>query len=179
MSTVATSKPVKAKGESCVNCLESLPRPEQPPQIHNVLVAVDFSEYSAAALRYGMFLAESFSANLILAHAAEPYICAEDLAAGLTVSAVDARCIEIQTAKLESLRQTVKTSVSAVSVVTKGTPWSQIVAMAKTSNADLIILGTHGRTGLKHALMGSTAERVVRHAACPVLVVHLPVGGTN
>jgi nucleotide-binding universal stress UspA family protein len=55
-----------------------------------------------------------------------------------------------------------------------GTAWNRIVGAAKSWNADLIVLGTHGRTGLKHALMGSTAERVVRHANCPVLVVHWP-----
>jgi universal stress protein A len=55
-----------------------------------------------------------------------------------------------------------------------GTAWNQIVEMAKSWNADMVVIGTHGRTGLKHALLGSTAERVVRHAACPVLVVHSP-----
>ncbi len=55
--------------------------------------------------------------------------------------------------------------------VRDGVPWQEIVAAARETNTDLIILATHGRTGLKHVLLGSVAERVVRHAPCPVLVV--------
>ena len=52
-----------------------------------------------------------------------------------------------------------------------GTPWNETVAIAKRDpSIDLIVMGTHGRTGLKHALLGSVAEKVVRHAPCPVLV---------
>jgi universal stress protein A len=53
----------------------------------------------------------------------------------------------------------------------KGVPYHEIVQAGQQFKADLIVLGTHGRTGLQHVFMGSTAERVVRHAACPVLVV--------
>jgi universal stress protein A len=56
--------------------------------------------------------------------------------------------------------------------VLTGAPWDQIVAAARDDSAiDLIVMGTHGRTGLKHALLGSVAEKTVRHAPCPVLVV--------
>jgi len=145
-----------------------------PPQILNILVAVDFSDYSRAALDYATFLAEGFGATLTLAHAVEPYIYPEDLSAGLTIDQIDSRWMQKQKEKMETLRQTIKEGIPAVVVVTMGTAWNQIIAMAKSWNADLIVIGTHGRTGLKHALMGSTAERVVRHATCPVLVVHAP-----
>jgi len=56
-------------------------------------------------------------------------------------------------------------------VVQMGEPWKEITNLAKRWNIDLILLGSRGLTGLKHALLGSTAERVVRHAPCPVLVV--------
>jgi nucleotide-binding universal stress UspA family protein len=102
----------------------------------------------------------------------EPYVYPEDLSAGFTIEQIDARWIQKQKEKLEALRQTIKKGIPATVVVTMGTPWNRIVGAAKSWNADLIVIGTHGRTGLKHALMGSTAERVVRHATCPVLVVH-------
>jgi hypothetical protein len=61
--------------------------------------------------------------------------------------------------------------VSVSHVLHTGVPDEEIVELARTSHADLIVLGTHGRTGLARLLMGSTAERVVRHACCPVMVV--------
>ncbi len=149
-------------------------RPASPPQIQNILVAVDFSDYSSAALAYATFLAENFGATLTLVHAVEPYVYPEDLSAGFTIDQIDARWIQKQKEKLEVLRQTIKEGIPASVVVTMGTAWHGIIDAAKSWNADLIVIGTHGRTGLKHALVGSTAERVVRHAICPVLVVHLP-----
>jgi universal stress protein A len=143
-----------------------------PPRIRKILVAVDFSEYSTAALQYATYLAESFGASLTLVHSVEPYVYPEDLSAGFTIEEVDARWSQKQKEKLEALRQTLKPGIPSTVIVTMGTAWNRIVGMAKSQNADLIVIGTHGRTGIKHALMGSTAERVVRHAACPVLVVH-------
>jgi nucleotide-binding universal stress UspA family protein len=149
-------------------------RSAKAPEIQNILVAVDFSDYSEAALKYATFLAETFGATLTLVHSVEPYIYPEDLSAGYTIEELDARWIKKQKDKLETVRQTIKEGIPTTVVVTMGAAWNRIVGAAKSWNADLIVIGTHGRTGLKHALMGSTAERVVRHATCPVLVVHLP-----
>jgi nucleotide-binding universal stress UspA family protein len=66
-------------------------------------------------------------------------------------------------------------SVGALEVGTKllqGVAWDEIVRFAKTEGFDLIVMGTHGRTGIKHALLGSITEKVVRTASCPVLTVH-------
>jgi universal stress protein A len=145
-----------------------------PPQIQNILVAVDFSDYSRAALEHATFLAEKFGATLTLVHSVEPYVYPEDLSAGFTLEEIDARWMQKQREKLEALRQTIKKGIPASVVVTMGTAWNRIIGAAKSWSADLIVIGTHGRTGLKHALMGSTAERVARHATCPVLVVHAP-----
>lgn len=149
-------------------------RPAQPRQICNILVAVDFSEYARAALDYAAFLAESFGATLTLVHSVEPYIYPEDLSAGRTLEDVQDAAANDCKIKLKELALSVREGIPSSTVVTMGTPWHQIVAMAKSWNADIIVIGTHGRTGLKHVLMGSTAERVVRHAHCPVLVVHGP-----
>jgi universal stress protein A len=145
-----------------------------PSQIKNIMVAVDFSDCSKAALDYAVFLAEKFAGALTLVHSVEPYIYPEDLSAGYTVDQIDGRWMDAETSKLENLKKSVKQSIPATSVVTMGTPWNRIVGAAKSHKADIIVIGTHGRTGLKHALMGSTAEKVVRHAQCPVVVVHAP-----
>jgi nucleotide-binding universal stress UspA family protein len=169
MNAATIANPIQESKE----CEQSVRR----PQILNILVAVDFSDYSRAALDYATFLAEGFGATLTLVHAVEPYVYPEDLSAGFKIEEVDARWMQKHKEKLEALRQTIKEGIPSTVVVTMGTAWNQIVEMAKSWNADLIVIGTHGRTGLKHALMGSTAERVVRHATCPVLVVHSPTPG--
>lgn len=169
MSTLTIPNPAQATGQAI---RETTPTPR--PHIENILVAVDFSEYSSEAVRYATFLAESFGATLTLVHSVEPYIYPEDISAGFTLEQLDTRWMEKQKTHLEELRKTIKEGIPASVVVTMGTAWNQIVNMAKTWKADVIVLGTRGKTGLKHALMGSTAERVVRHATCPVLVVHLP-----
>lgn len=140
------------------------------PAIHNILVPVDFSECSKAALRYAVSLAAQFGATLTLVHVVEPYMYPEDLSAGATIGELDGRWMPRQMKKLEALRRSVQAGIPETVVVTMGTKWNRILGMAKSWGADMIIMGTHGRT-LKHALMGSTAERVARHADCPVLVV--------
>ena len=162
--TITNPAPVTAERKPSVH----------PPQIQNILVAVDFSDYSKAALDYATFLAEEFGATLTLVHAVEPYVYPEDLSAGYTIDQIDAHWMEKDKEKLEALGRTIKAGIPSSVVVTMGPAWNQIVEMAKTWKADMIVIGTHGRTGLKHVVLGSTAERVVRHAACPVLVVHLP-----
>jgi nucleotide-binding universal stress UspA family protein len=179
--TTANSIPAAtdcAGGRVAQQSAEQGGRSVHPPQILNILVAVDFSDYSRTALCYATFLAERFGATLTLVHSVEPYAYPEDLSAGCTLEELDARWMQKQKEKLETLRQTIKEGIPATVVVTMGTAWNRIVGTAKSWSADLIVIGTHGRTGLKHALMGSTAERVVRHAACPVLVVPSPGTGS-
>lgn len=145
----------------------------RPPRLERILVAVDFSESSKAALDYAVAVASRFGASLQLVHAVEPCIYPEDLAAGISVEEIDARWTQRKKDELEAFRAAaVKEGAAATMVVIRGSPWAQVVETAKSWNADLIVIGTRGLTGLKHMLMGSTAERVVRHATCPVLVVH-------
>lgn len=183
MNSLMTANPIQAKTEWVGARFARQGARERkpfaiPPQIQNILVAVDFSDYSEAALQYATFLAGTFGATLTLVHSVEPYVYPEDLSAGLTLEEIDARWMRKQKDELEAFSRTIREGIPVTVVVTMGTAWNRIVEAAKTWNADLIVIGTHGRTGLKHVLMGSTAERVVRHAACPVLVVHLP-GATD
>jgi nucleotide-binding universal stress UspA family protein len=143
--------------------------------VTNILVAVDFSDCSKAALDYAAVLARNVGATLTLVHVVEPYVYPEDLSAGLTIEQVDARWMRTAREKLEELRrQTSTEKILSNVIVTMGPAWRQIVETAKSRHADLIVTGTHGYTGLTHVVLGSTAERVVRHAGRPVLVVPAP-----
>jgi len=147
--------------------------------IKNVLVATDFSECSDAALRYARALSGQFGARLHVLHAIE-LVGAVDVAGIGVFSPATPEFID----ELESdargrlnrlLEPTDKDALKAQTVVTTGgTPPQAIVDYAKEEDIDLIVVGTHGRRGLSHFLLGSVAERVLRQAPCPVLTVRHP-----
>jgi universal stress protein A len=138
-----------------------------------ILVPIDFSDPSRAALRYASSLSQQFGAKLILFYAVEPVATHDFDYHPLMVDSS-----EIMTKAERQLnhiceREGVDEGSVAEVVVRKGVAHAEIAAAAKELKADLIVIATHGRTGLKHVLLGSTAERVVRHAHCPVLVVRV------
>lgn len=143
-------------------------------QLQRILVPTDFSDYAAVPLKYGCALAEVFHAELHLLHVLqdlvamvpEPglaYLPPGDLIREMQESADQAL------AKLPDPAWAKETKV--VRATRQGPPFLEIVRYAKENDIDLIVLGTHGRTGLAHVLMGSVAEKVVRKAPCPVLTV--------
>lgn len=137
-------------------------------QLKKILVPVDFSECSRKALQYAIPLARQFGAELTLLYVMEPLVLlptAEALPQVMAESAEDAQ------ASLEILRETVGDDLACQTLVRDGSPHLEIVDAAKALDIDLIILSTHGRTGLGHILLGGTAEKVVRRAGCPVLIV--------
>ena len=144
---------------------------QTPLEVKNILVPVDFSDNSLAALQYAMRFAVRFGAALRVIHVIEPPTFMSNIQnVPLTLSneAVAAKTHK----ELESLiASQVPDSINSTKVVRRGVPYDEIVSEARRSSADLIIIATRGYSGLKHAVMGSTAERVVRHAPCPVLVV--------
>jgi nucleotide-binding universal stress UspA family protein len=145
--------------------------------LRRILVPTDFGEHSRNALNYGAALADKFRAALTLLHVL-PYdvLVPPDpmLAAPVPVPPPvgqedDAR------AALDRLRADPKLDgLDVATEVVRGDPAEEIVRYARQREIDLIVLGTHGHTGLAHLLTGSTAERVVRRAPCPVLTVHHP-----
>jgi len=147
--------------------------PPLPFQLQRILVPLDFSEMAGKALRYAVPLAIPFDAEVVLLHVLQPYIVSPDpgsLSPELAVSQRELQ--ESAQQQLEKLRlDEIGARLRSQASVRLGVAWQEIVAEAEALQADLIILSTHGRTGLNHALMGSVAERVVRHAPCPVLVV--------
>lgn len=132
---------------------------------------VDFSEKSRQTLAYAQSFAKDFGATIDIVHVVEPPAYPEFGYAHLAVKERSA----IQTAKGQMAHFLEKEKVDMDLInshsVKSGSAHFQITEWAKKKRSDLIILSTQGNTGLKHVLLGSTAERVVQHAACSVLVV--------
>lgn len=143
-----------------------------PPQFQRILVAVDFSAESRWALACAAELAARFDASLMLVHVVEPHFGPPD--ADLSaLTGPGQEVAEHAEAKLElnALGEQMLGPCRVVeTVVRSGLAFFEITEAAKALSADLIVVGTHGYTGLKRALLGSTAEKIVRHAPCPVLV---------
>ena len=133
--------------------------------LKKILVPVDFSECSDKALEYALPFAKQFGAELTLLHVLQPCTPVPEMCPMPVGSLSQSK------ADLEALRDLVGDSVTCKTLVRSGNPHAQIVSAAKELDIDLIILSTHGHTGLTRAILGSTTEQVVRHASCPVLVV--------
>jgi nucleotide-binding universal stress UspA family protein len=141
--------------------------------IRRILVPTDFSNYSRAALQYAVRLAKRFDAQLTLMNVIHPnYFVTNGDYIALDYPSL---LVEVRRAAKHDLASLVKeTAFQGVpfrALIDEGHPGDRIVDYAEKCGADLIVSATHGRTGLRHALIGSTAEYVVRHAKCPVLVV--------
>ena len=129
-------------------------------RVETILVATDLSDDSLRALAYVLPLAERFEAAVHLIHVYDPevqhFLSPGELAGHW---------------QLEMRRRFSRVITPDECHIVRGRPWQEITATAEELKADLIVTATHGRTGLKHFLLGSTAEKIVRHAHCPVLVV--------
>ena len=143
-----------------------------PSRIQRILVAVDFSEDSCHALTYAAGLAAEFDASLTLVHVVEPHF-GPGVANSTASTKGEPEGAEFAEAKLElnDLGARMLGPCRVVETVVRGgLAFFEITEAAQALGADLIVLGTHGSNGLQRALLGSTAEKVVRHAPCPVLV---------
>ncbi|HEU4731693.1 MAG TPA: universal stress protein [Kofleriaceae bacterium] len=137
---------------------------------HKILCPVDFSAGSREALRVAAGLARESGAALVLTHIWQAPLVGEFQFAPLSIKNI----VESEQAELTTWIGLAK-ELGAPNVDARfltGAPWDQIVKIAHDEpDLDLIVMGTHGRTGIKHVLLGSVAEKVVRHAPCTVLVV--------
>src|SRR5262245_33454361 len=140
--------------------------------IKSILVPLDFSPSSKQALDYAAALARQFKAKLTLLHVVEP-VATPDFAASFPLAMENDQAMAAAKRHLESVVKAARIPRKTVekSLVRFGRSFHEIADAARTRKADLIVISTHGYTGLKHVLLGSTTERVVRHAPCPVLVV--------
>ncbi|NLH73006.1 MAG: universal stress protein [Verrucomicrobia bacterium] len=149
------------------------PNPKYVLRIRRIMVPIDFSEYSVSALRYARAFAQHFGASLILLHVNEPTVFPSELGyAPIAAETLDQQLRDDAHNRLKALAaECALEGLKADAEIRVGRPFNEIVTAAQELDADMIIIATHGFTGLTHVLMGSTAERVVRHARCPVLVV--------
>jgi len=150
--------------------------PISVPEVNlkTILVPIDFSEPSRKAMQYALSFARQFNAEVLLLHvmefaplptSASPLPIIQDEMTRVTLRESAAK-------QLAEWRNEIGAHFAVKASVRDGvSPHAEIVKAATDGNIDLIILGTQGRTGLAHLLIGSTAERVVQHAPCPVLVV--------
>jgi universal stress protein A len=140
-------------------------------KIRTILVPIDFSKTSKKALVYAVRMAEQFGSKIVLLNVVEP-VATPDFAYHPLMLETDKIKSAART-QLDKVCRDAKVPARMIErlLVRHGTPFAEITDAARTLKADLIILTTHGYTGLKHVFMGSTAERVVRHAPCPVLTV--------
>ena len=141
-----------------------------------ILIAIDFSENSNYAFDYALMLARQFDAEITVLHVInEP---------------IDLRGFYVPHISFEQLEKEIEAGAETImekfcqekmggycnyrTSIVNGIPYEEIIRKGKEIDASLIVLGTHGRTGLDHIIFGSTAERVVRSAASPVLSIRLP-----
>jgi nucleotide-binding universal stress UspA family protein len=146
-------------------------KPSDQIRIERLLVPIDFSDCSRKALEYAVAFAAQFKAQILCLHALEiPYGTGE---AGIVLEteAFRKKMHEEASRQMAAFLQEQALPGSQERIIKVGTPYREIIQTADEKQSNLIILGTHGRSGVRHFLLGSTTERVVRHAHCPVLVV--------
>lgn len=148
-------------------------------QIKKILVPVDFSDYSKNALRYAIDFAKDVSAKLFLIYVVEPIIYPADFSMGqVALPSVDLELNSRAKEELENLaRREIPEDIKYDVIIKTGKPFVEINETAGEVDADIIIIATHGHTGVEQLLFGSTAEKVGRKAPCPVLTLRDPIKG--
>ncbi|HEY6418735.1 MAG TPA: universal stress protein [Candidatus Binataceae bacterium] len=151
------------------------------PTFTKILAATDFSEDSTLALGYAEELARKFGAEISVLHVDQPLapvMASPELGPAMDLGAMTQIAEEQRVLAQRELDKIVArlrdSGLKARCQLKVGSPFLEVIHTAQADGADLIVMGTHGRTGLVHVLMGSVAERVVQKAHCPVLTIRHP-----
>jgi len=155
-------------GQSSGQCAKDATFGDPAPLIRKILVPTDFSERSNAALKYAVSLANRYDAKIVLLHVAQlPASCAINAPPDVE------KMMSLARRSVEGTARLIPPEIAREQLVRFGTEDTvhTIVREARKAGADLIVIATHGYSGLKRVLLGSTAEGVLRHAPCPVLAV--------
>jgi len=164
-------------------------------EAQKIVVPIDYSVYSAPALQWGMSLAQKYGAQLLVLHvipkaveevypegasSISPMASYYDgMAPGSRPFIVQPIIVDLQEQALNQLERFASEHLSEVLPVqvkvAVGKPAAEILRVVRTEGADLVVMGTHGRTGLRHLLLGSVAEAITRHAPCPVFTLRTDV----
>ena len=148
---------------------DSNPSDKSSIGIKTILAPTDFSDRAGKSLKYALSFAKTYGAKLILLHVVEPVSYAGEYGyLSLENQATEA------SKELEKLKATFSSENLEIECVTRiGRAFKEVTEFADEKIIDLLVISTHGYTGLKHVLMGSVAEQIVRYATCPVLTVRL------
>ncbi|GJQ24190.1 MAG: universal stress protein [Planctomycetia bacterium] len=143
--------------------------------IRNILCPIDYSVYSEMALKYAIEFAEKYQAKLYLMHVLDIRVYDINNPELYNINIVDEETIEkLRERLLRCVNEDTRGRISVEALIIQGVPFAEIIKVSKEYGIDLIVIGTHGRTGLSHAIMGSVAEKIVRKAPCPVLTIRHP-----
>jgi nucleotide-binding universal stress UspA family protein len=142
----------------------------------SILIAIDFSESSDYAFDYALTLARQFQAELNVMHVInEPVDLRGFYVPHISFEQLEKEIEEGAEKMMEKFcREKMGDFLTYKTDIVTGIPYEEIIRKAEATGASLIVLGTHGRKGIDHLIFGSTAERVVRSAACPVLTIRMP-----
>ena len=146
-------------------------------RLKRILVPTDFSDSAEHALKYAVRLGKPFKANIFVLHVfhLQEYLALlsdrDQTDAGAASEVLEAAKNRAGNKLEELVRRSEDKEVALLPILLVGVPFEEIVRYAAERDVDLIVMPTHGRTGVAHLLLGSTSERVISHSVCPVLVV--------
>jgi universal stress protein A len=143
--------------------------------LKKILCPVDHSECSYLALKYAISLSLKDEAKLYLMHVLDTRFYEMEAYTFSPYNISESDIAKIHSDLMKSLPEGTTDVLEVETIVVKGVPFNEILNASQELGADVIVMGTHGRTGLSHVMMGSVAEKVVRKASCPVLTVRMPV----
>ena len=139
--------------------------------IKNILCPVDHSDCSKEALKYAVSFAIKDNSKLYLLHVIDIRTFDESINAMTPQIPGDKTLAQLKTKLLDCIPEEMRDDMNVEALVVQGIPVVEIISTAKRNDVDMIVLGSHGRTGITHMMMGSVSEKVVRKAPCPVLTV--------
>jgi universal stress protein A len=171
MKTQTTKRPAPRTSRATAKMPAKAPRRTPDLALRVILVPVDFSPRSLQALDLAVALAKRFDASIKLLHVLDPLHAPGrfDAPRLRSLRGDSLRDAKLKLAKLA--KRHVKAHVAVRHRVLDGIAYAVIIEAAAKAKADMIVMGTEGRTGMSRFLVGSVAEKVIRHARCPVLIV--------
>ncbi|HHT9159978.1 MAG: universal stress protein [Planctomycetota bacterium] len=144
-------------------------------KLKKILCPIDFSACSIHALSYAIDLSIKNKASLYLIYVMETHVNdARDILKQIDLLLDDTQIDNLKIRLISLIPDNIQKSITIETIVVKGIPYVEIVKTSKDKQIDLIVMGTHGRTGLEHILIGSVAQRVIQKAPCPVFSIRLP-----
>ncbi len=139
--------------------------------LKKILCPIDHSDCSKEALRYAVTFAMKDKAKLLLLHVIDIRSFNEGLDAMSTQIPNEETIEQLRVKLLDCIPVEIRDDMDIEAIVAQGIPFAEIISTAKEKEIDMIVIGSHGRTGISHMMLGSVSEKVVRKAPCPVLTV--------